>query len=274
MELKHGKVKNHFGSTVNCSYRDFNNIQEFVQYIEDTPLNDIFRWEKLGSTETGQYSWYQTSSYEDAQDKLKNGDKKIAERLTGQLKVEKHAHNMMVQKPSYGVAGYQASVPRYLQGIPTNMINKKAVIQKQRVVTITKNIGYFGVFSGEDIIKEAIKAVQLINTIEAHGIRCNLYVTSIAEAGGTAVGFRVKIKSANERMNISKLAFPLANPSMLRRFSFRYREIAPETTNSFKYGYGSSCQPDTLFSTKAGEYFLPTMLEEADIEELINKIVK
>lgn len=274
MILKTGQVKDINGKTANCSYREFDSIHEFVQYIEGTPLNKVFKWAKLGSTATNDYGWYQTKNYEEAKNKLQYGDGTLAEKLTGILNIKKHSQNMLVQKPSYGVAGYQASVPRYLQGIPTNMINKKSVVQKQKVVTITKNIGYTGGFSGQSIIDEAIKAVQLINTIEAHGIRCNLYVTSIAATNGTAVGFRVKVKSANERLNMSKLAFPLANPSMLRRFSFRYREVAPETTQSFKFGYGSSCQPSNLFATKKGEYFIPTMQSEADTDVMLKEILK
>ena len=274
MVLKTGTVKTYDGSKVNCFYREFDSIHSFVEYIEGTPLNNVFKWSKLGSTDTTNYSWYTTHNYEEAKNKLHYGDKALSEKLTGILKVEKHSQNMLVQKPSYGVAGYQASVPRYLQGIPTNMIAKKSVVQKQKVITITKNIGYYGSFTGQEIIDEAIKAVQLINTIEAHGIRCNLYVSSIAAASGTAVGFRVKIKSANERLNISKLAFPLANPSMLRRFSFRYREVAPETTSGFSGSYGSSCQTPELFASNKGEYYIPTMLKEDEIDKMIKEIVK
>ena len=275
MVLKTAEVRSKYNNKlVPCSYREFDSLSEFINYIEGTPLNDVFRWAKLCSTEEGMFSWFKTTSYEDAQNKLKNGDTTLSEKLTGFLKIEKHAQNMIVQKPSYNVAGYQASVPRYLQGIPTNMISKKSVVQKQKVVTITKNIGYTGTFSGDSIIEEAIKAVKLINTIEAHGIRCNLYVSSIAATEKNAVGFRVKIKSANERTNMSKLAFPLANPSMLRRFSFRYREVAPETTESFRSGYGSSCNPRELFSTKKGEYFIPTMVKEEEMDEILNEIIK
>ena len=262
------------GSTT-YHYREFGSIQEFIEYIEGTPLNDVFRWKpNLDSTDTSQPKWYQTVSYEDAQNRLKHGDKALAEKLTGTLKLEKHAENMMVQKPTYGVAGYQASVPRYLQGIPTSMVTKKAVVQKQKVITITKNIGYTAIFSGQQIIDESIKAVKLINTIEAHGIRCNLYVTSIAKEGSTAIGFRIKVKSANERTHMSKLAFPLANPSMLRRFAFRYREVAPETTKEFMYSYGYSLQPKFLFETKKGEYFIPTMLGEKEYDSMLEKIIK
>lgn len=274
MVLKQAKIKDIEGKTVNCKYREFGSIQEFVQYIEGTPLNEVFRWAKLGSTDTSPYHWYTTHNYDEAMDKLHNGDKALAEKLTGILKIEKHAQNMMVQKPNYDVAGYQASVPRYLQGLPTSMINKKQVVQKQKVITITKNIGYLGHYTGQQIIDEAIKAVKLINTIEAHGIRCNLYVSSIAEASGTAVGFRIKVKSASERTHMSKLAFPLANPSMLRRFSFRYREVAPETTQSFKGSYGCSCQTPELFITKAGEYYIPTMLSEGEQDKIIKEILK
>lgn len=259
--------------TVTYHYREFDSISEFMEFIEGTPLNSVFRWESLSSTEKGKRYWYNTNSWEDAQERLKHGDKALAEKLTGFMKLTKHPENKLVQKPSYSMAGYQASVPRYLQGVPDSMIAKKQVVQKQKVITITKNIGYTAGFSAQDIIDEAITAVKLINTIEARGVRCNLYVSSIAQAfDNVAVGFRIKVKGSNERTNMSKLAFPLANPSMLRRFSFRYREVAPETTQSFRGSYGTSVQTPELFTKRSGEYYIPTMVSEQTAESLLDSL--
>lgn len=248
------------------SYREFDSIAELYEYINKTPLNEIFRWRKLSSSEVGYKStrFTKTKSFEDAVDKLLHGDEETAKTLTERAKVECKMENLTTRKTVYDVQGFQASVPRYLQGIPTSMVNQKMVPAKQKVITITKNIGYTCSFSAEDIIKESINAMKLVKQIEARGMRCNLYVTSIAADSSVAIGYRVKVKNANEKLNISKLAFTMANPSMLRRIAFRYREVAPETTSGFADGYGHSLNPKELFQVAKGEYFLPTMTGEFD----------
>ena len=134
-QMKEAKTLLHKG--VIHHYREFDSIREFVEFIEGTPLNEVYKWKTLASSSTKDPRWYNTSSYEEAKEKLKNGDKDIAKKLTGTLKLDKHPENTLVQKPTFGVAGYQASVPRYLQGLPTNMITKKQVVQKQKVVNRT-----------------------------------------------------------------------------------------------------------------------------------------
>ena len=251
--IKHG---------ANATYiREFGSLNEFEAYITNTPLNAAFRWETLKSVNNS-YGFTQTHSYEEATQMLKNGWDDMAQKLTKKLNVIKNQIvDAQVQKVLFDVVGFQASVPRYLQGIPTNMVNKKNVPVKQRVITLNKDISYNAAISTEQIIEASVQTLQLIKKIEAQGIRVNLNLIWGSSAGGTKEVAKVRLKSANERLNISKLAFPLVHPSMLRRLCFRYLETAPTVNSSYVHGYGMPLDGSALKVFCKGEYVLPRLFD-------------
>ena len=246
----------------NTSYiREFDSLNEFESYITNTPLNDTFRWQKLSST-NGSYSFTQTQSYEEATKLLKDGWSSMAQDITKKLNVIKNqVVNEHVQKILYDVVGFQASVPRYLQGIPTSMVNKKLVPVKQKVITLDKDISYNASIKTEQIIEASVQTLQLIKKIEAQGIRVNLNLIWGVAAGDTKEVAKVRLKSANERLNISKLSFPLVHPSMLRRLCFRYLEVAPTVTKSYTWGYGAPLDGSQLKTYCKDEYVLPRLFD-------------
>ena len=246
----------------NTSYiREFDSLNEFESYITNTPLNETFRWQKLSST-NGSYSFTQTQSYEEATKLLKDGWSSMAQEITKKLNVIKNqVVNEHVQKILYDVVGFQASVPRYLQGIPTSMVNKKLVPVKQKVITLDKDISYNASIKTEQIIEASVQTLQLIKKIEAQGIRVNLNLIWGVAAGDTKEVAKVRLKSANERLNISKLSFPLVHPSMLRRLCFRYLEVAPTVTKSYTWGYGAPLDGSKLKTYCKDEYVLPRLFD-------------
>ena len=246
----------------NTSYiREFDSLNEFESYITNTPLNETFRWQKLSST-NGSYSFTQTQSYEEATKLLKDGWSSMAQEITKKLNVIKNqVVNEHVQKILYDVVGLQASVPRYLQGIPTSMVNKKLVPVKQKVITLDKDISYNASIKTEQIIEASVQTLQLIKKIEAQGIRVNLNLVWGVAAGDTKEVAKVRLKSANERLNISKLSFPLVHPSMLRRLCFRYLEVAPTVTKSYTWGYGAPLDGSQLKTYCKDEYVLPRLFD-------------
>lgn len=241
--------------------REFDSLNEFESYITNTPLNETFRWQKLSSTD-GSYGFTQTHSYEEATKLFKDGWDKMAQDLTKKLKViQNQVVDAQVQKILYDVVGFQASVPRYLQGIPTSMVNKKRVPVKQRVITLNKDISYNCGITTEQIIEASVQTLQLIKKIEAQGIRVNLNLVWGVTAGDTKEVAKIRLKSANERLNISKLAFPLVHPSMLRRLCFRYLEVAPTVTKSYTFGYGCPMDGSQLKQYCKDEYVLPRLFD-------------
>ena len=245
----------------------FDSISEFYKYICDTPINEVFRWKGLKSV-NGSEKFTKTENFEEATDLLKNGWSEMANKLTQKLKAVE-SNKQMIKKSvnQLSVSGYQAIVPLYLNGVPQNMVSKKMVPVKQKVITLVKSINYNCCTSTEQIEDESIKALQIIKKFEAQGMRVNLEIILGSEAGGRDIFARIKIKDASEKLNISKIAFPLVHPSMLRRLAFRYIETCPNITKEFGYGYGHPIESSkTKKIMKENEYLLPAFIQD------INKI--
>lgn len=244
---------------------EFDSLQEFYKYICETPFNDAFRWEEHDSVATGSFPkhWTKTENFEQATELFKNGWSDMASKLVQRLKViESKTESTMKPRNQLNVCGYQAVVPLYLQGVPNNMIDKKMVPIKQKVITLNKSIDYNGGTSSDTIVEESVKAMMIVKKLEAQGYRCNLNIVLGTSKGSCKFYVKVRIKSANEKLNISKLAFPLVHPSMLRRLFFRFIEVYPKITKPFVHGYGMPASSYELREVFKGEYLLPNFIKK------------
>jgi hypothetical protein len=243
---------------------EYDSLYEFYKYLIHTPFNDAFRWEKHSSVD-GSYYFTKTEDFNEAVELFKNGWSDMATQLVQKLKViENKVEPTMKPRNVLGVAGYQVIVPLYLQGVPNNMVTKKMVPVKQKVVTLNKSIDYSGSVDADRIIEESIKAMQIIKKLEAQGYRCNLNLVLGTTAGSPTKQFiiKVRLKSANEKLNVSKLAFPLVHPSMLRRLFFRFIEVYPHITEDFVSGYGRPATSSEMRNIFKGEYLLPNFINK------------
>lgn len=245
---------------------EYDSLHEFYKYLINTPFNKTFCWAKHASVESS-YEFTKTKDFNEAVKLFKSGWSDMATKLVQKLKViESKTEPTMKPKNVLGVAGYQAIVPLYLQGVPSNMVTKKMTPVKQKVITLNKSIDYKGSVNADQIIEESIKAMQIVKKLEAQGYRCNLNIV-LGVTAGYGLGakqfvIKVKIKSANEKLNVSKLAFPLVHPSMLRRLFFRFIEVYPNVTDSFAYGYGRPATSSELRNIFEGEYLLPNFIKK------------
>lgn len=213
---------------------EYNSISEFVQTINSRSQNPNMT---SVQSEDGRYSFTGTNDYNEAENLLLHGWTEESEKLNEMLKLKSLKEKSV--KNTYDVAGFQCSVPRYLHGIPTNMINQKVVTKKQKVITITKNISYSASVRKETIEEESAKVLQLVNNLEKQGYRIILNVTVIARKDNVILCNKVKIKNANERLNLSKVSFPMVHSSYLRRILFRWMERFEYTTRPFNDTYGT-----------------------------------
>ena len=257
---------------------EYGSIGEFMEYIKNTKTNKSFTGKMLYSNKTDYLtrSFTKTSNFNEAVDLMKNGWSEKAKEMEKTLKLKiKNNNSQDIIKSIYDVTGFQCSVARYLNGIPTSMINQKRIIHKDKVINITKHVGYLGNVSASTIEKESIKALQIVYALEQNGIRVNLFIASPVEGNDKEKFFlKIKIKNSSERMNVSKMAFPLVHPSMLRRLIFRWREVYPEITPSFVCGYGSTINDtgylrELLKKHGDKEYFIPNFISK-DIKKISN----
>lgn len=213
----------------------FDNIYELANLTEHHISKGRLR---TLMSERGTYENTKTHNLEEAIKLLKYGWEYGVEELNKQIKLENI--NGTKLKQEYSVIGGNASVPRYLQGIPTNMINHKRVEVPHKVLNVYKDISYNASFTVEEIIKQSVKAIQIIQQLEKQNYRINLFVVDNGFNDKEEIFVKLKIKNSNEKLNLKKMAFPLTHPSMLRRINFKLLENVSWLTPSkweMNYGY-------------------------------------
>lgn len=221
--------------------KEFRSIGEFRKYINDTPFNLSFakRVKKSSQVDPSRTKWTKTPNYEAAESLLVNGWDEMATKLNGAIKAKQVYANMATKRRNVpGVVGFAPIVPLYIAGVPQNMLQQIRVKCKSKIVSIDKSISYSCSVSSDKIIEESVKALQVVQQLEASGYRVNLSIVWCISAGGDTVALKVRIKDAKDKLNISKVAFPLVHPSMLRRICFKFLEVFPNVNSKFCFGYG------------------------------------
>lgn len=247
----------------------FNSLEEFYRYIKETPFNGTFE-NSILSSEDNDERWCGTKSFEEACDLFKNGWTEMTEKLNNKLNVKGNFEQSMCYKDVVSVQGYHPVVPLYLMGVPNNMITKKMVPMKQKVVNINKCLNYSSKIKTETIIDESIKAFRIIQKLERQNYRVNLnLIIGVADKYEEREKYFIKIrlKSSNEKLNISKLSFPLVHPSMLRRLYLRFVEVHPGIGIGFKYGYGVPIEPNEMRKVYPNDILLPQFIAK-NIEKI------
>lgn len=218
---------------------EFRSIHEFEEFITKQPFNAAFSNKDKASI-YGSKSFTETESFEEAISLLHSGWQDKANELTKKLKaVERDMAPVLKQQRVISVAGYQPIVPLFLTGQPACMVGSKMQPVKQKVVTVVKSISYPGRISSGQWTEQGLKALAIVKKLEQNGHRVNVDIID----GGTGNynnGFscRIRVKNASERLNISKLAFTLCNPSIERRLMFRFEEVYEHINSGFTSGYG------------------------------------
>ena len=256
---------------------EYTSLNEFLTDITSKPNNRFFEDRHLSEKvepSNKHEKWYNSYNFTEAANMMTNGWDAAAGKMATKVKLTNSATAAVrSSKPTYGVVGSQASVPRYLQGIPTNMVSRQSTYAKQKVVTITKGISYSAWWSPEAILQESIKALQIIQSMENGGQRVRLNVMWSVSNGSRShhTVCKVCVKQPDERLNISKMAFALAHPSMLRRLFFKWLETDTFTEYDMGPFYGMPARQEIKDEAMSEtEYYIPEEIK--DMDELIRKL--
>ena len=295
INIERNLVKNKYG------YPDrtwiFNSISD-LDRVASIPYSENNKYSKVkyyfyNSNDENELN--KTNSFDEARNLMINGWEEGARKINeGVKKIKLKTQNKLSFKSEYNVIGGNASVPRYLQGIPTNMIKNSPVQKKTKIINVYKSAGYSSEYTADDVMKEAAKAVLIIDMIEKMGYRCNLFIVkynnelhrTLLDKSQQTFTFKIKIKDANERLNIKKMAFFLAHPDFQRRIVWRLYELHPDY-NKIMLGYGRPIEEfyryitndnmmsnvlkenySRLFDIKKEDIFIPLKVDD------INKFLK
>lgn len=273
------KMNKTYGRTSRCNYTkvSFNSINDLMNFIKNTPYTPEGKtWNSSVDTSERAARFTKTDSFEEATDLLYHGWESGAKLLTTKLNAI-NSSPVAKNKTIYDVAGFQCSVPRYLQGIPTNMIQNKRIAVKTKVANVVKNFAYASTVKAEMIEEESVKFLEMVQNMEQSGTRCNVFVTIpfyLTYSAKNIVCIDVKIKDSTQRMNIKQMAFPLMHPSMLRRIIFNVIEKLEET-KEVGIGHGLVIGDQKVVKqTMNNVYYIPAIVEEQNIKQIEKYFVK
>lgn len=222
----------------------FDNITDLAQYLSTKKRKSG----RDNSSEDSSKGFSGTSSYEEAFNLFKYGDDDLYKKFKDEkskINIDKLLGNA-VRRQKYVNRNYGCvpNVPAYLIGNPLNMINSEIGRISHKVLNIFLSIGVPAYINKEEITRRGIIYLTVIDLLEKAGYRCNVYA-GVTASSGRAEYMYVRIKTDREPLNIKKLAFPLAHPSMLRRIYFKWAEV-----NDYDYditgGYGHNDSFETI----------------------------
>lgn len=234
---------------------DFNSINDLLK-VTEIPMSETNKYSRVYSKANLErnlnYSYslgskvksgmFYFNTFEEALKALKYGWEDGRCQLESKVKeLSLRTNETKKIKYEYNVVGGNACVPRYLQGIPTNMIKSNMVSKETKVINIYKTAPYTYLVSAEEILEDAAKTVLIVNKLEELGYKVNLYITKLNETFKNEVkfGVRVKIKDSKMKLNLKKISFCIINSDMQRRMFWRLIELDPDLTRPLiNYGRG------------------------------------
>ena len=261
----------------------FKSIHEMMDALDKRPNNEIMRGCN-SSARKGDRDWYGTDSYEEASMLMRTGYKdilpKIKEGLSKSAKaVSKHFSPTDLRRPKNLPIGFIPNVPNSILNLPNSMIDIKLTPQKRKTLSIIYVMAGSCGCNAAMWIKAGIALLTAIKIVEKRGISVKIDVAFYCgtEHEEIAMG-SVTVKHYGQPLDIQKLCFPMANPSMFRRIGFKFLETTPVITNEhFKFGYGMGFEHNSKDVKKIVEDSKTFMLSgqwiekhKYDVEEILN----
>ncbi len=165
----------------------------------------------------------------------------------------------------YSRAGQRVCVPSYVAGAPMHMMlldDEDAT--PLPIVRIFCDIGARFDTSAEAMTRKGAAVVALIDQIERSGQRVELIATQITDTHGQyeEQHIYITVKESFEPLDLDRVSFAVAHPSMLRRVCFRIMEFTFENRVS---GYGGVMKMKDI---PEDAMYLPPMYGDKGYEDM------
>lgn len=224
-------------------HKYFDTLKEMRAYIDNTQpmLENVIK--KYRHSEEGSKSFTGTENMSEANGMMTAGyPDGIRELKTINAKPSRNGQIDIFRS----FQGFTPSVGDVVAGNPLNMLNARHSVKAScKVVDVVLGAAFSCEWSTDDIMREAKKAMQAVMTAENNGYRVNLYVCfSSAYLGAKRVkdntcDILVKIKGANQKLDLLRVSYPVIHPSFFRRHIFAVLERSAELNG----GYGCAVKP-------------------------------
>lgn len=167
---------------------------------------------------------------------LREGYQPVVDALKSKMKATVSGQSKRF-KTFNSIEGFAPIVPNAIMGLPNSMINSSLKPIKTKVLDVYCEMTVHCGIESDDLIKAGQKILGVIMELEAQGYRFNLYCTQGYYGSDTGCDMLcVKVKSANQPMDLKRMSFPIAHTAFFRGIGFDWYSKFPKGT--YREGYG------------------------------------
>ena len=228
----------------------FDSVAEYVRHLDGAKTNKLFASRQCSAlgTSTDRVKFTGSASFPASVDLLRFGDSENYKKVAGYRSGMRGGVEGVRRVQRLNVVGGSPCVGAYLAGHPAAMFDRvRQKYEGGRVVNICVDTTYPWTIEAGDIVKCGANILAVILGMEKKGYQVNLFATCGGYSGGEEVVVVCKIKTAGVHVDGKKLAYPLVNPSFLRRSWFRLVETTPGLKSSrWPSSYGHCMTGDQL----------------------------
>ena len=216
---------------------DYNyNADSWDEFLHDLKTKQVLpAWQGRCSSVDGGFSFTRSTSWEKCIELAEHGDKVTTEQVeSASVKITFEAGPTW----EYAPVGAFPCIPGYAAGVPENMFvpQDDGASNAKPIVRIAVNIVCSSWVDAQDIINRGAAVIALIDKIQGAGQRVELIaICHINAFNSDRIIASVTVKRPEEPVDMDRIGFALAHPSMLRRAMFRVVEF---TYPKYMSGYG------------------------------------
>lgn len=214
---------------------------EFLRDLRDRAVQPA--WKGNQASIKGGFEFTRSLNWEKCIELAEQGDKLVTEQVaSAAVKVTFEAGPTW----EYAPVGAFPCIPAYAAGVPEDMFVplEDGAANSKPIVRIAVNVVCSGWVDPQDIINRGAAVVALIDKIQSEGQRVELIAFCHIEGScNERYLMSVTVKRPEEPIDMDRVAFALAHPSMLRRCFFRVVEwLCPYRLS----GYGRCAHYDDV----------------------------
>lgn len=210
----------------------FESADEVVRTCTERKITDSLFHDY--SKEELRQRWHGVKTYAEALEMMRTGYQPTVDSMKNIFKA--NAGESKRFKFQNNIQGFAPIVPLALKGVPNSMLDMQMKPIKAKVLDIYYNIAVSCSMTPEQLISAGQKILGTIIELEQQGYRFNLYAIQ-AYARGDCDMLVVKLKSANQPLDLKRVSFPLTHPAFFRVIGFDWYSKCPGA--KYRCGYGS-----------------------------------
>lgn len=248
--------------------KKFDSLTAFASWLSSAPLSPAFSDDdvKLNGSENSDKDFFGTENYEEANNLMLHGWAKCAKRVNAVM-ASGVTSSAPVRRVVNSVVGFAPNVPAAIAGRPLNMRRSIKVNQPRRVVSLVWSCGINCDVTTTQLEAVAGRLFNVICGLERSGVRVELYVmdaSAIRKISGREIVTTeriinaVKIKSADQPLNVLKMCYPVVHPSFCRRHGFKAIEKSGTKYKKWVGGYGAALRKENELAECAAAVGLKT----------------